>query len=669
MNTNYAYLKDSNFLKMIDSSYLKEQFVKIVLLDYQERPITEIQGKVNSGNLNLNGSSAMRRTCNLNMTVDSFDNDIKNPKSLFAINRKVSIEVGFKNFTNYYQEHDIIWFPLGVFVIITPNVSHSTSGLTVSLQLKDKMCLLNGECGGTFSASTILNEYETIDENGERIISHPTIFQIIQEVVNHFGGEQLGKIIINDIDSRVRQVMKWIGNVPIYLINLGSEGYVFQTELPQEGQDFIQYNYGDDIGYIYTDFIYPGELIADAGNTVVTILDKIKSLLGNYEYFYDIHGNFVFQEIKNYLLTTKSKVEINNLKNENYLLDMSRGKSVYNFNQDNGLIASYSNNPQYQMIKNDYVVWGIRETAEGMQIPIRYHLAIDSKPDTGNVYSGFFYTDPDDKLEKVKSALLFNSVEEFPEIGTVGIFYGYPQINPVAFYSWNGAEYIQLEDTHFELIETKDWRSELYLSGSIGEFQGTQSNYYYTELKNEWPKLYDIKNQTYKEEILKYPSNVDYFLDFIDSDSSISDFSVNNIGRRTIVVSDNNINCIFPPEIPDLVLIEAGLETTEDLVEECQRQNQNYTQVESYIYQSLATGGNSNSAYDKVRELLYQHTSYNENINISAIPIYYLEPNTRITVTDTVSGIYGDYMIKTISLPLDINGTMSLSCTRALEKI
>jgi len=46
-----------------------------------------------------------------------------------------------------------------------------------------------------------------------------------------------------------------------------------------------------------------------------------------------------------------------------------------------------------------------------------------------------------------------------------------------------------------------------------------------------------------------------------------------------------------------------------------------------------------------------------------------LEPNTRISVTDPVSGISGDYMINTISLPLDINGTMTLSCTRALERI
>jgi len=54
------------------------------------------------------------------------------------------------------------------------------------------------------------------------------------------------------------------------------------------------YESGQDVGYIYTDFVYPDELIGDAGNTVCNILDKIKNTLGNYEYFYDLDGNFVF---------------------------------------------------------------------------------------------------------------------------------------------------------------------------------------------------------------------------------------------------------------------------------------------------------------------------------------------------------------------------------------
>ena len=83
----------------------------------------------------------------------------------------------------------------------------------------------------------------------------------------------------------------------------------------------------------------------------------------------------------------------------------------------------------------------------------------------------------------------------------------------------------------------------------------------------------------------------------------------------------------------------------------------------------LANVGRSNSAYNRVSELIYEHTSYNESISIQALTIYHLEPNIRIEVSDVESDIYGDYIISTISIPLDINGTMSISATRALERV
>ena len=132
---------------------------------------------------------------------------------------------------------------------------------------------------------------------------------------------------------------------------------------------------------------------------------------------------------------------------------------------------------------------------------------------------------------------------------------------------------------------------------------------------------------------------------------------------------DNDINCIFEPEIPDFIIIELGQEDTEEKRRECEMKGQRYIQVNTSIFNMMTGGGSSNSAYNKIRELLDQYTSYNESISIQAIPIYYLEPNTRIGVRDIESNIFGDYMISTISIPLDINGTMSISATRALERL
>ena len=221
------YLNDSAFLKEIDQMKIKEQYVKITVLDFQEFPQQEIQGKILSGSLNLNGQSAIRRTCNLTLLADAISNNLTSiNNTIISINKKIRLEIGFLNNTLKYREHDILWFPLGVYVIINSSLSNGTNGTTINLQLKDKMCLLNGECGGLLPSSVIFHEYETVNEKGDYVIIKPTIYQIIQELVNHFGGEQLGKIIISDIDTRIKHVMKWTGSSPLYYILNEGDGYI-----------------------------------------------------------------------------------------------------------------------------------------------------------------------------------------------------------------------------------------------------------------------------------------------------------------------------------------------------------------------------------------------------------------------------------------------------------
>ena len=667
----YSYLNDSSFLKEIDRMRVKEQYVKITVLDFQERPQQEIQGKIISGNINLDGNSAIRRTANLTLIADNISNNITTiNNTVVSINKKIRVEIGFLNTTLKYKEHNIIWIPLGVYVIANSSLSHGTTSVTISLQLKDKMCLLNGEFGGTLQSSVTFHEYETINENGKYVIVRPTIYQIIQEIVNHFGGEQLGKIIISDIDTRVKQVMKWIGSSPLYLKKEYSEGILQTTPTTNYsdvmGKDYDVYEYGRDVGYIYTDFTYPGELIGDAGNSVCDILDKIKNVLGNYEYFYDIDGNFIFQEKKNYLNTTQAKVDLEKINRNDYLVDFAKGKSVYVF--DDGVqTTAFTNSPQYGMIKNDFIVWGIKENAYGNSIPIRYHLAIDDKPAIGNTYQCFRYEDPNDNIVKMKCPLVFEAREYFPVIGTEGTFYMDKTTNEI--FSWNTKnKAYELITIGLQEIITSDWRTELYLSGVSSEPYATNSNYYYTELLNEWPKLYDVERGQFYEEVLKTPSDIDYYLDFIDSESALSELSISNIGRRSKVIVDNDINCIFEPEIPNYILINQGSDNWQEEAAECANKGEDFLTLSQSMFNTISGGGSFNSAYNLVRELLYQSTSYNESISVSSLPIYYLEPNTRITVADEKSGIFGDYMINSISLPLGINGTMSLSCTRALER-
>lgn len=676
------YLRDKNFLKTIDRISLKEEFAKITILNWQERPIEDIQGKVSSGTLNINGNSSLRRTCNLTILIDENNSNITSVKNSLSINKKIKLDIGIKNNTSQYSEYDIIWFPLGTYIISSVSITNTNSQITsASLQLKDKMCLLNGECGGLLPASVTFSSYDTLDANGAYQIEQPTIYTIIKYVVNYFGGEQLPKILISDVDERVRKVMKWTGSNPLYITQYTSttSGIQYGATTDKEQVDealaagtidsYTEYKSGQDVGYIYTDFVYPGELIGDAGNSVCDILDKIKSALGNYEYFYDLDGNFIFQEIKNYLNTSKSTTDLNDMEQNDYLIDITKGKSVYTFD-DSFLISSYSNAPQYSMIKNDYIVWGMREDATtGATYPIRYHLAIDMKPQTGNTYKVFFYDDPDDGIRKAKRPIQFSTRNGFPAQGAEDTFYLALDTNTV--YKWNTEQntYMMFA-TQTRDITTTDWRTELYLSGAQAEGFSLDTNNYYTELNNEWPKMYDIENGEFYEEYEKDPSSLDYFLDFIDSSAAIGELSISNIGKRSKIVVDEDINCIFEREIPNLVMIDASQDSAivTEQREEAQRKGQDYIQVTGAIYNLLATGGTQNSAFERVKELIYQYTSYNESITLQCLPIYYLDVNQRITVNDSKSNIYGDYMINSISIPLNISSMMTISATRALER-
>ena len=793
---DYPYLFNSDFLLEIDKMRIKTQYIKVTLLTWDEDVIEEIQSQTISGNLNLDGNSAIRRTANLSLFIPEQEADYVNAASQLSINKKIKLEIGIKNTLNKYIDYDILWFPLGIFVIAGVSISQSLIGIDVSLSLKDKMCLLNGECGGVLPASITFNEIETSsDIDGETKIEQPTIYQIIQELVNHWGGEQLGRILISDIENRIRQVVRWNGEESIYLGRMSSEtdqgSYDYSLSYKEGYKEYIK---GQDLGYIYTNFVYPGELIGNAGSTITEILDKIKNTLGNYEYFYDIEGNFHFQEIKNYLNTTESSVILqeinrtniysdkdNSIDSKSYSVNKGKGKSVYSFN-DSQAVISYNNNPQYNNIKNDFIIWGMRTTLSGQKLPFRYHVAIDQKPKIPNeYYLVYLYEDSDgvplatanqvlgtkydtlkiiNQIKDIQQTILpvitqlystakieideglnknlipikdylidittiaVTAIEEtmktltcesqFDEewSTTITIINGEPQKNEgildlykndlkniINTYKENfkkitaqndfpsiSTAYIEKTFTNIDnilklmpkldAIKPTDWRTVLYLQGVESDLLGTDASYYYTELANEWRKLYNITGnpQGFHESVKTCPTDIDFFLDFIDTQDGLNQYSVSNIGRRSKVVVDESINCMFEPEVNDIIFINTdrnnaeGL-TTEEQQQECDNKGAEYCRLPDEIYNALVLGGYYNGADIMMKDLLYQYTNFNESISLTCMPIYYLEPNTRITVHSTQAGISDDFIIQSISIPLDNNSTMTINANRASTKI
>ena len=126
--------------------------------------------------------------------------------------------------------------------------------------------------------------------------------------------------------------------------------------------------------------------------------------------------------------------------------------------------------------------------------------------------------------------------------------------------------------------------------------------YYFTELLNEWPKLFNLKTQTFYNSVKGNPSSIDFWLDMIDDSAAIGEYSVSNIGRRSLVVSEEEINCVFEQEVPDVVFIDISLTAEEQRqqIKDCVARGQDYIQVDQSIFDLLAVGGTQNSCYQRI---------------------------------------------------------------------
>jgi hypothetical protein len=105
------------------------------------------------------------------------------------------------------------------------NTTYSTSGYTIALSGKDKMCMLNGEVGGSINAlSQDFGTIDEIDEDGIITNTKLPLHYIIREAVHEYAREPYYNIIINDLDECGLELLEYRGDVPLYfLINSETE--------------------------------------------------------------------------------------------------------------------------------------------------------------------------------------------------------------------------------------------------------------------------------------------------------------------------------------------------------------------------------------------------------------------------------------------------------------
>ena len=574
------------------------------------------------------------------------------------------INFGLKNYP------DIIWFPQGIFILTDFKPTAKVNQYSIKITGKDKMCLLNGDISGTFNAETQLDAERTQQEDGGFIDIKKPISYIIREMIHHYGQENFHNIVIKDIDNLSLKMLANNTGQKLYLIqDLHTEevvdisngttllptidyyyeelpdltvnfnhlrsNFVFQTTSGEDNRVLIDTDEtptilinkentkqfvvikiedGEDIGYELVETYYPEDLIAAAGETVTSILDKIVKTFGAYEYFYNLEGQFVFQAKKTYVNTSWNNIEPIDGEDENLILPQKVAKMVkYSF--DSGqLITSYSNNPQMGKIKNDFTVWGKKKLSSGEEIPIHMRYAIDKKPE-------FYWSYP--RITEDKEGNKDYTYEDGKGYISED-FFNYT-VKRKLIYSLIDKQHVLLNNEKYEIV---DWREIIYqmaldylkychdddfevkiqnnnykiftnidtgLPIEMRPYERGKTGYeqYYHDIEGFWRTLYlplgemetikitdssNIqlinKNDFYKKitlddgvlkkeyigpwnkNIIENPAALLFWFDFFDANSlGLGQFSVPAIGDRQKIDNNDSVRAIYYKAVPNVILI------------------------------------------------------------------------------------------------------------------
>lgn len=817
------YLTDVDFLTKVFKNRQKHIKVKISSLTFDEKLIETLEGKVTNGSINIDGKSAMRRSCNL--TLIPYNNiDQVN----WGLETKFKLEIGIEN--PYFQmDNDYpqtLWFPQGIYLITSFSQSISTNNKTISISGKDKMALLNGEISGHFGQQTVLDLIETEEQEGVYVRKKYEIDKIIYDLIYMYGNENLHNIIINDLEKLGLKMVKYIGKGTIYIkqgmdnnYNLltGSSAYTISSNLPDYNyicedwtkdllvysggiliednnnyipkkeiqlndvifsnfventglenqtvfkngnEKFLLYkiNYGDIAGYEATPVVFNDDLIAQPGETITAMLDKIVNMFGGaYEYFYNVEGQFVFQKKKTYIDIAWQPFSYY-IEDGQITYKQEDNEFLYDF-QDKSLISSISANPTINKVKNDYVIYG--ETNNGHPIHLRY--AIDEKPKiyttirdgVNHTYATCYKEQEENKVQpdieyikwekinnsnqiiyKSKNKIYFsmskNNYNKDKTLLQVGKQIGFeedlledspnnlPMFTIINIEKTLLGRYRIYLDSSAEVLQRKmykifykkrikvggttssntskleewtivDWRELIYQMALDFHKCGQDSSYpfllrqanpemnngktgyeqYYTDLMGFWPDVYRYKENVdgtevekvgWNQEKIQDSSTLLYWLDFLNGDSNFNSLSVKNIGDRTLIKNEKGVSCLFEPSVPP-ILLYTGTDKPQTMLE------YSPCRIPSDLESAFSLASFPKAAKTTMDTELSNNTVFAKTLNITTIPLYFLDVNHKIKISDLDNNIQGQFIINSFNIPLNYNGTMSISANEIVDSL
>lgn len=448
--------------------------------------------------------------------------------------------------------------------------------------------------------------------------------------------------------------------------------------------EVIKIEYGMAIGYSPTELTYAGELVAKAGETITSVLDKIKNMLGSYEYFYNLDGQFVFQEKKTFLNNSFSRLFKND---DTEFYDTKQQKYSFIFN-DSRFFTNVSNTPNIGTVKNNFTVWGERKSVTGNKLPMHMITAIMDKP---LIYTAFPAVRTAKKRQwpvysENKKQYQFTFVsKDAPDDIEIPYINTNPEIEQIILrVDWRELIYQMSRDFKRYGNLGSDFFSPNYFidirryNPSLCDGKGkTGYEPFYTDMSGFWRDLYnpfpeseiDSKHlyevddyfhkghqYEYWSKSILYAANLNFWIDFIETDGELGKYSMRKIGNRPKAANDTKVNAINFREVPSIMFVEEFPVNP--------RPGYQYIKFNDKIMDYFSLSSQGKDAETWINDAIYQNSIVTETISLTALPIYYIQPNTLIQIFNEDLKIGGEYIVNRLTYSLMHNGTMNISAIK-----
>lgn len=632
----------TRFLEKLYEHNIRRIHTKIELLDWEEKTIGAIDGVVTGGTYSVDGNSPVRR--NVNLTLSVVDRDERLVFEYLDLSKKIRLWTGLENMTDEHPEDDIIWFNLGSYLLIEPSYSHTTSELRMTIQAQDKMALLNGSIGGVFNTPTSFTERNSITNE---TISLPWR-EIFYYAATIFGEEDPAKVVVDSVPDYIRDYVqvKEVGGLLDNFIHVNApaewtgERIITRAWHPSLPAIEVQFSQSERLYKLRrfgppdpqdTNTTSQESYMKNAGEPISSVFQDIVTELGNtHEFFYNTNGDLILQKIKHYINDTFNPDFDTDLDYANYELsmqdfipDFSGFPFAYDFSNKDSVTA-YTNNPSWTNLKNDFVVIG-KEGGNTLQI------AIDKKPTIREIREWFIQFNKDFEEDPTSAQLEFLRLdlngERMPynkEFDTVPFLYKEGTRNsqplyvdiPLSKIPWQiglGLKNYMIRNVYSSIGQERvlpRWGRECESMIFCWKANATKE----TLIANTGifnPSMIDIgapwlagyktlsaatsvdaaESLDFNQPVFTRqgdPSFWVYFLELIDEDSKLGNYSISKIGKRSKVVNSDMATSLFRVQPTSLVVLTEGELATlggDHILEEMKEEGQAYAIIQDRTLQ------------------------------------------------------------------------------------